>query len=59
MADDRRDDRSGPGEEGFLESLLRDATITGTEEDPPPPPAEPQVAAPETTNDPDDDTDSS
>jgi hypothetical protein len=59
MADDRRDDRSGPGEEGFLESLLRDATITGTEDDPPRPPAEPQVAAPETTNDPDDDTDSS
>jgi hypothetical protein len=44
MPDDERDDRSGPGEEGFIASLLREATITGTGDDPAPPPEEPQAA---------------
>lgn len=50
MADHDHDDRSGPGDEGFLESTLRDATITGTDDDPPPPPEEPQGVNPGTTS---------
>ncbi|WP_219413122.1 hypothetical protein [Pseudonocardia nigra] len=42
MADERTD-RSGPGNEGFVENLLRDSTITGTRDDPPPAPEEPQA----------------
>ena len=41
---DEREDRSGPGQEGFIESTLRDATITGTGDDQAPP-DEPQAAA--------------
>jgi hypothetical protein len=41
---DEREERSGPGQEGFLENILRDATTTGTGDDPPPP-DEPQAAA--------------
>jgi hypothetical protein len=42
MPDDERDDRPGPGGEGFLADMLRQSTITGTgDDDPPPPPEEP------------------
>jgi len=41
---DEREDRSGSGQEGVVESTLRDATTTGTAEDPGPP-EEPQAAA--------------
>jgi hypothetical protein len=41
---DEREDRSGPGQEGFIESTLRDVTITGTGDDKAPP-DEPQAAA--------------
>ena len=44
MAADERDDREGPGQEGFLTEILRDATITGTGDDPAPPPPEPRSA---------------
>jgi hypothetical protein len=44
MAADERDDREGPGQEGFLTDILREATITGTGDDPAPPPPEPQAA---------------
>jgi hypothetical protein len=56
MADsDERDDRSGPAQEGFLETLLKEATITGTGDDPAPPPEEPQAPNAGTTNQPADD----
>lgn len=55
---DEREERSAPGEEGFLENTLRDATTTGTGDDPAPP-DEPQAAAmPRRGNGPDDDEDS-
>jgi hypothetical protein len=41
---DQREERSGPGQEGFVENILRDATTTGTGDDPAPP-DEPQAAA--------------
>jgi hypothetical protein len=41
---DEREERSGPEQEGFIESTLRDATTTGTGDDPAPP-DEPQAAA--------------
>lgn len=42
MPDDERDDQPGPGGDGFLADLLRQSTITGTEDaDPAPPPEEP------------------
>jgi hypothetical protein len=54
---DERDDRSGPAQEGFIESTLRDATLTGGPDDPKPP-DEPQGAAfPRHGDDADDDAD--
>jgi hypothetical protein len=44
MAADERDDREGPGQEGLVTEVLREATITGTGDDPAPPPPEPQAA---------------
>jgi hypothetical protein len=41
---DEREERSGPEQEGFIESTLRDATTTGTGDEPAPP-DEPQAAA--------------
>jgi hypothetical protein len=41
---DEREERSGTGQEGVAESLLRDATSGSTGEDPDPP-DEPQAAA--------------
>jgi hypothetical protein len=56
MADDRRAEQSsdtGPGQEGFLENVLREATTSGTGDNPPPP-DEPQAAAmPRRGDDPD------
>jgi hypothetical protein len=44
MGDDERTDRPSPGQEGFIETTLRDATIAGTGDDPEPP-EQPQGAA--------------
>jgi hypothetical protein len=41
---DERDNRPSPGSEGFTESILREATITGAGDDPQPP-EHPQAAA--------------
>jgi hypothetical protein len=55
---DEREERSGPGQEGFIESTLRDNTITGTEDDPAPP-EEPQAAGmPRSGDEPDEDEES-
>lgn len=49
MPDDERDDQPGPGREGFVADLLREATITGTGDDADTPPEEPQGTNPGTT----------
>ena len=55
---DEREERSGPGQEGFLENVLRDATTTGTEGESRPP-DEPQAAGmPRRTAEPDEDEES-
>jgi hypothetical protein len=55
---DEREERSGPGQEGFLENILRDATTTGAEGESRPP-DQPQAAAamPRSTAEPDEDED--
>jgi hypothetical protein len=59
MPDDERDDRSGPGGEGFLADMLRQSTITGTEDNDPEPPEEPPDANRGTTEEDEPDADGS
>jgi hypothetical protein len=56
MPDDERADQPGPGGDGFLADLLRQSTITGTEDAGPEEPPEPNRG---TTEDDEPDADAS